>query len=140
MRLAHSCIIIFSVTKLVECTRMLSITPVPLREKKILAAVIPGDPVVSGVFFQGISNAVGLYSNIILFRIALSWFPQLPRTFPILNPVFTVTEPYLRFFRKQIPSVGGFDISAIPAIFALDLMSQAAVALGADIPAVEDIL
>ena len=89
---------------------------------------------VTGIFFQGISNAISLFSNIILLRIALSWFPQLPRTFPILNPVFTVTEPYLKFFRRQIPAIGGFDISAIPAIFLLDIFSQAAVAMGAENP------
>ena len=33
-----------------------------------LAAVMPGDPNVSAVVFQGLSNAIQLYSNIILFR------------------------------------------------------------------------
>eukprot|EP01041_Mallomonas_annulata_P007455 gene7455-15248_t len=103
-------------------------------KRQQLAAVMPGDPMVSAVVFQGLANAVKLYSNIILFRIALSWFPQLPRQFPILRPVFTVTEPYLGFFRKQIPAIGGFDISAIPAIFLLDIMSQTTVAIGCEFP------
>lgn len=45
-----------------------------------------------------------------------------------------MTEPYLKIFRKRIPPVGGFDISAIPAIFILDLVGQATAALGAEIP------
>ena len=45
-----------------------------------------------------------------------------------------MTEPYLKIFRKRIPLVGGFDISAIPAIFILDLVGQATAALGAEIP------
>ena len=99
-----------------------------------LSAVMPGDPMVSYVVFQGVSNAIKLYSTIIFARIALTWFPQLPRQFPILRPVFTVTEPYLKFFRKQIPAIGGFDISTIPAIFALDILSQATAAMGSDFP------
>lgn len=47
---------------------------------------------------------------------------------------FSVTEPYLKIFRKRIPLVQGFDISAIPAIFILDLLGQATAALGAEFP------
>jgi uncharacterized protein YggT (Ycf19 family) len=68
-------------------------------------------------------------------RFALSWFPQLPQQFHIMRPVFTVTEPYLKIFRSQIPPVMGFDISAIPALFCLDILSQTVVALGAELPA-----
>jgi hypothetical protein len=70
-------------------------------------AVLPGSPIVVGTITQGMANAVGLFSNIILARFALSWFPQLPRQFPILRPIFTVTEPYLKIFRSQIPPVAG---------------------------------
>lgn len=98
------------------------------------AAVMPGSAVGNAVIFGGIANAFSLFNSIIVFRIALSWFPQLPRQFPILRPVFTVTDPYLNFFRRQIPPIGGFDISAIPALFLLDIMGQAVVAFGAEIP------
>ena len=85
-----------------------------------------------GTISQGVSNGIGIYSNIMLLRFALSWFPQLISQFPILRPVFTVTEPYLKIFRSQIPPIGGFDISAIPAFFVLDIFSQTAAAIGAD--------
>lgn len=103
-----------------------------------LAAVFPGNSVVNGVLFQGIVNGISLYSNVIFFRVALSFFPDARKQFPILKPIFTVTNPYLKVFRKRIPpvSIGGaqIDISAIPAIFILDLFSQGTVALGAEIP------
>jgi YggT family protein len=102
--------------------------------RPVVAAVLPGDPLVTGTLSQGLSNCVSLYSNIIFARIALSWFPQLPRQFPILQPIFTVTEPYLRAFRNTIPSIGGFDISAIPAIFILDIIGQTVAAVGAEFP------
>ena len=95
---------------------------------------MPGSAVGNAVIFGGIANAFSLFNSVIVFRIALSWFPQLPQQFPILRPVFTVTDPYLNFFRRQIPAIGGFDISAIPALFFLDIMGQAVVAFGAEIP------
>ena len=98
------------------------------------AAVLPGDPLVTGTLSLGLTNVIELYSNVILFRIALSWFPQLVNQFPILRPVFTVSDPYLKVFRSQIPPIGGFDISAIPALFCLNILSQTAAAIGAEIP------
>ena len=69
-----------------------------------------------------------------LYRVALSWFPQLYNQFPFLRILNTITEPYLKVFRQTIPPIGGIDISAIPAFFMLDILSNTAVALGAEIP------
>lgn len=100
----------------------------------ITAAVLPGSPLVTGTFTQGVINGISLYSNILLARFALSWFPQLLQQFPVLRPIITVTEPYLAVFRKTIPPIGGFDISALPAIFILDILSQTTAAIGAEFP------
>lgn len=142
-----SSIVIFVVLSLLGCVSCISpkfhFSPVTalrsesINEKKsalITAAVLPGPTVVTGTFSLGVMNAIELYSNIMLFRFALSWFPQLVNQFPILRPVFTVTEPYLRIFRSQIPPVAGFDISAIPALFCLNILSQTAAAVGAEEP------
>lgn len=96
--------------------------------------VLPGDPLVTGTLSQGVINAISIYSNVILARAALSWFPQLPRQFPILRPIFTVTEPYLKVFRQTIPPIGGFDISLIPAVFLLDIAGKTVAAIGAELP------
>ena len=100
-----------------------------------LAAVLPGaGGPVTGTLTIGVMNGISLYSNLLLARFALSWFPQLLTQFPILRPINTVTEPYLRVFRQVIPPIGGFDISAIPALFILDICSQTAAAVGAEVP------
>lgn len=65
-------------------------------------------------------------------RIGLSWFPQLFRQFPVLRTLQIITDPYLGVFRRVIPPIGGFDISPIPALFVLDIMSQTAAVIGAD--------
>lgn len=101
---------------------------------EMVAAVLPGSPLVTGTLTQGVINGISLYSNVLLARFALSWFPQILQTFPFLRPVITVTEPYLAVFRKSIPPIGGFDISALPAIFVLDILSQTTAAIGAEFP------
>eukprot|EP01035_Chromulina_nebulosa_P019840 gene19840-25789_t len=93
-----------------------------------------GDPMVTGTVSLGILNAISLYSNVLLVRFALSWFPQLITQFPILRPVLVVTDPYLRVFRQVIPPVGGFDISSIAALFALNILSNTAAAIGDEGP------
>mmetsp|Transcript_33498 Transcript_33498/g.48581 ORF Transcript_33498/g.48581 Transcript_33498/m.48581 type:complete len:163 (+) Transcript_33498:1-489(+) len=103
-------------------------------DSDIIAAVLPGNPIVTGTISQGLINGISLYSNILLARIALSWFPQLFNQFPILRPIITVTEPYLKAFRRTIPPIAGFDISALPAIFILDILSQTTAAIGAEFP------
>lgn len=102
------------------------------RKKYAFAAVMPGSPLIVGTITQGTMNGISLYSNILLARFALSWFPQILAQFPILRPIITVTEPYLQVFRKTIPPIGGFDISALPAIFILDILSQTTAAIGDD--------
>lgn len=98
-------------------------------EPAVVAAVLGGDVVTSTVTL-GVMNAIQIFTFILYARFALSWFPQLPRQFPILQPINTVTEPYLRIFRQVIPPIAGFDISALPAIFLLDIFSQTAAAIG----------
>ena len=55
----------------------------------ILAAVLPGDPLITGTLSQGVVTSVGLFSNVLLARFALSWFPQVMKQFPILKPIIT---------------------------------------------------
>lgn len=45
-----------------------------------------------------------------------------------------VTDPYLRVFRKVIPTVGGLDLSPLPAFFLLNVLSSTAAAVGAEMP------
>lgn len=96
----------------------------------VVAAVMPGDPVISGTLSLGVMNGISIFTYILYARFALSWFPQLPRQFPVLRPINTVTEPYLKIFRQVIPPIGGFDLSALPAIFLLDIFSQTVAAIG----------
>jgi len=104
------------------------------RNTASIAAVLPGDPLITGTLSQGVMNGISIYSNILLARFALSWFPQLLQQFRFLRPIILVTDPYLKIFRSVIPPIAGFDISALPALFLLDIFSQTTAAIGAELP------
>ena len=58
---------------------------------QLIASVLPGDPLLTGTLSQGAITTVGLYSNVIFARLALSFFPNVVKQFPILKPIITGT-------------------------------------------------
>jgi YggT family protein len=64
------------------------------------------------------------YTMMLFIRIIGSWFPNL-RQHKFMHFVMYYTEPYLGFFRKIIPPIGGvLDLSPILGFFALRLFEQ----------------
>lgn len=59
-----------------------------------------------------------IYYFMIIGYILLSWFPNARESF-IGDLLGKVVEPYLRPFRRIIPSIGFIDLSPIVALFAL---------------------
>jgi YggT family protein len=56
---------------------------------------------------------LGLMIFLFIFRIILTWYPQLDlNRFP-LNLIAWPTEPFLVLLRKLIPPIGGVDITPI---------------------------
>lgn len=71
-----------------------------------------------------IRTAFWLYSLLILGRVVLSWFPKLER-YPVIKFLFSLVDPYLNFFRRFIPPIGGMiDLSPIVAFFALSILEK----------------
>ena len=64
-----------------------------------------------------------IYTLMLLARIIASWVPELNR-FRAMYYVHLWTEPYLEFFRRLLPPMGGFDISPILAFFSLSLLEH----------------
>ncbi len=61
----------------------------------------------------GLSISLGLMTILFIFRIVLTWYPQVETNkFPI-NLVYIPTEPFLKISRKIIPTLGGVDITPI---------------------------
>jgi YggT family protein len=73
---------------------------------------------------QVLAQTLQIYSLVLIVRVLLSWFPNIDWSNPVLSTVSSITDPYLNAFRGLIPPLGGLDLSAILAFFALSLMQQ----------------
>jgi YggT family protein len=61
----------------------------------------------------GLSLIMGLMTLLFIFRIVLTWYPEVDGTKLPFNLVFTPTEPFLVVTRKIIQPIGGVDITPI---------------------------
>jgi YggT family protein len=72
---------------------------------------------------------VSVYSLVILLYIVASWL-RLPYS-PWLNRIqrflYDVSEPYLRLFRRLLPSFGPLDLSPMIGIIVLVVLGQVAI-------------
>ena len=72
---------------------------------------------------------IGLYVLVILAYIITSWL-RLPYS-PTLNRIqrflYDVSEPYLRLFRRLLPSFGPLDLSPMIGIIVLVILGQVAI-------------
>jgi len=76
-------------------------------------------------------SLLNIYSFVIFIYVLLSW---LPTKTGILSEIDTflgkICEPYLKIFRKFIPSIGGMvDISPIVALLVLQLVARLIVSI-----------
>ncbi|ELS03898.1 putative integral membrane protein [Xenococcus sp. PCC 7305] len=60
-----------------------------------------------------LSLGLGLMTILFIFRIVLTWYPQVETDKFPLNLVVIPTEPILKISRKIIPPLGGVDITPI---------------------------
>tara|TARA_Y100001960_G_C14558641_1_gene769569 strand:+ start:569 stop:832 length:264 start_codon:yes stop_codon:yes gene_type:complete len=60
---------------------------------------------------------------ILISRIILSWFPH-NRFNPIINVIYTLSDPILDPFRQLIKPMNGIDFSPIILFFLLNLMQN----------------
>ncbi|WP_423063220.1 YggT family protein [Candidiatus Paracoxiella cheracis] len=65
---------------------------------------------------------VNLYFYAIIVRAIMSWVVSLQQS-PIAEVVFLITEPIMKPARRLIPTIAGFDLSPIPVLIALQLIS-----------------
>lgn len=101
--------------------------------KQVTAMAIPGYGVTEQIFVGGFANFLSLYNLIITGRILLSWFPQ-AQGIGALQPIYSITDPYLNLFRGLLPPLFGLDLSPLLAFFLLSAMQNATAAVGCEIP------
>ena len=78
-----------------------------------------------------LSALIGVYTLIIFASIIVSWVfsfgVRVPYSRPlnaVLDFLRDVTNPYLRLFRRVLPSMGPLDLSPLVGIFALIIVGQ----------------
>lgn len=65
------------------------------------------------ILMWGLGLILGLMTFLFIFRIVLTWYPQVnQQRFPF-NLIVWPTEPFLVLTRKIVPPVGGVDITPI---------------------------
>jgi uncharacterized protein YggT (Ycf19 family) len=72
-----------------------------------------------------------VYTLTILLYILTSWvrLPYSPTLNRIQRFLYDVCEPYLRIFRRFLPSLGGLDLSPMVAVIVLWVVEQVVVSL-----------
>ena len=72
---------------------------------------------------------ISVYALVVFLYVLTSWI-RLPYSFnPVQRFLYEVCEPYLRVWRRFLPSFGGLDLSPMVAIIALVLLGQIVVDL-----------
>jgi YggT family protein len=78
-----------------------------------------------------LSTLIYVYTLLILVHIVVQWLfafglrpPYSRVSSAVLGFLRDVCEPFLRIFRRVLPSFGGFDLSPIVAIVALELVNS----------------
>ena len=69
---------------------------------------------------------IGLYGLVLLLYIITSWLrlPYSPSLNRIQRFLYDVCDPYLRLFRRLLPSTGAIDLSPILAFIALGVIDR----------------
>ena len=98
--------------------------------KRNFAAIIPGDSVAEMVVTSSVFNFLNIYNTLLISRLVLTWFPSAPQV--IVNPLSTICDPYLNVFRGVIPPLGQLDLSPILAFLVLNVFTNTASALPAE--------
>ena len=72
---------------------------------------------------------ISVYALVVFLYVLTSWI-RLPYSFnPVQRFLYEVCEPYLRLWRRVLPSFGPLDLSPMVAIFALVVLGQILVQL-----------
>jgi len=66
---------------------------------------------------------IDLYSLVLLASVVLSWV-QLPEDNPFARVIHQLTEPVLSRVRNILPAAGGFDLSPMVVMLALQLLKR----------------
>lgn len=71
---------------------------------------------------SAVAKLFELYFLIIILRCFISFFPRIDIYKQPVKFIREITDPYLDFFRRFVPPVGGLDFSPIVAVIVLQIL------------------
>ncbi len=73
---------------------------------------------------QVLTTFITIYSYLLIFRVLLTWFPNINMYNQPFAALSQITDPYLNIFRNIIPPLGGMDFSPILAFVVLNVIGS----------------
>ncbi len=80
------------------------------------------------MIIQLIYYVLWIFNLVLLARVLLSWFPNVDRSNPVIQLIYTVTEPVLRPIRDLLPQTGMMDLSPLIVFLILQVLMRLLVA------------
>ena len=80
-------------------------------------------PLLSGVHFA-LALGLALWTLLFLFRIVLTWYPQIDLSRGAMRLVGAPTEPLLALTRRLIKPIGGVDVTPVVWVGLLSLVRE----------------
>lgn len=96
----------------------------PTLDLNPLSSLLPATLTWPDLGAWGASVGLGVFAFLFIFRIVLTWYPQVnSQTFPF-SWVYAPTEPFLAPTRRLVPPIGGVDISPIVWVGVISLVRE----------------
>ena len=97
--------------------RPLAEVPLPAAAGGAIASLLPGFNLVLGL-------ALALWTLLFLFRIVLTWYPQVDLGKGVMRLVAIPTEPLLAVSRRLIQPIGGVDVTPVIWVGLISLLRE----------------
>lgn len=91
--------------------------PLPAAAGGAIASLLPGFNLVLGL-------ALALWTLLFLFRIVLTWYPQVDLAKGVMRLVAIPTEPLLAVSRRLIQPIGGVDVTPVIWVGLISLLRE----------------
>jgi len=91
--------------------------PLPAAAGGAIASLLPGFNLVLGL-------ALALWTLLFLFRIVLTWYPQVDLGKGVMRLVSIPTEPLLAVSRRLIQPIGGVDVTPVIWVGLISLLRE----------------
>jgi YggT family protein len=106
-----------------ETSTLVLILVVEIIKYFVITALSFGVPNILGLLLLAIGDSIKLVLELMFYAIFLQFIVGLIQpSSPIYQVLSKLTSPALRPFQRIIPTVGGFDLSPIPALIILQLL------------------